>query len=206
MSNQDHWIETITENWECLAASPAEKRGSAVLIPLVKGENGETAVLFEHRAVDLDVQPDEICFPGGGIEPGETPLEAVVREAAEELLIEKEQLKILGETDGIERGGIVHIRAFVGVLEGYAGTFSKAEVDHVFTVPVSWLLKNPPRAYLTTVTTVPDEDFPFERIPGGRNYPWRKQRTPVFFYAYPGEVIWGLTAGILYHFTQKLSS
>ena len=205
--SMDSWIVKIEEYWDCFQ-TPREEfpRSSAVMIPLLTDKNGETAVLFEHRAKDLDVQPDEICFPGGGVEQGETPQEAVIRETKEELLIPEKQIRILGETNGIGSNGIMLIHAFVGVLENYAGTFSPLEVDHTFTVPLNWFLSHPPEEYITTLTTLPGEDFPFDRVPGGRHYPWRSQKNSVYFYDYPGEVIWGLTAKILYTFTQILSA
>ena len=51
----------------------------AVLAPLVRVD-GETHLLFEVRALHMRRQPGEVCFPGGQIEEGETPLEAAVRE------------------------------------------------------------------------------------------------------------------------------
>ena len=174
------WIDSHPE-WLAAARDTAPEHRSAVLIPLLKGKNGETEILFEQRALDLDVQPAEICFPGGGIEDGETPEEAAVRETQEELLITKEQIRVIGETEGVRNSGIVTIHAFLGELTEYAGTWSPVEVDHTFAVPVSWFLEHEPEVYMTTVTTRPGEDFPFELIPGGRNYPWRKRRHPTYF-------------------------
>ena len=44
----------------------------AVLVPLVEGGE-ELSLLFEVRAYTLRRQPGEVCFPGGRIEPGESP-------------------------------------------------------------------------------------------------------------------------------------
>ena len=46
-------------------------REYAVLVPLVECPEGPS-LLFEVRAETLDHQPGEVCFPGGGLEPGET--------------------------------------------------------------------------------------------------------------------------------------
>ena len=85
--------ELIRRNNELKKAEP--KRGASVLIPLV-WKDGEPHLLFEVRAYDLKVQPGEVCFPGGRIEEGETPQDAVLREVSEELFVRKEQVRILG--------------------------------------------------------------------------------------------------------------
>ena len=204
-----NWIDIIGKNWNIIGYSPSaepnQSRGAAVLIPFVQNEEGETEILFEQRALDLDVQPAEICFPGGGIEEDETPLEAAARETREELLLKREQIRVLGEIEGVRNNGIISIHAFLGVLNDYQGTYAPVEVDHVFTVPVSWFLEHEPEVHMATVTTIPDEDFPFDLIPGGRDYPWRSRRNPIYFYRHPEGVIWGLTASILHGFFSKLS-
>ena len=43
---------------------------------------------------------------------------------------------------------------------------------------------------------IPD-DFPFEHIVGGRNYPWSVGKQPELFYFYDKYVIWGFTARIV---------
>ena len=204
-----NWIDIIENNWNTVgympAAEPEQSRGAAVLIPFIQKTGGETEILFEQRALDLDVQPAEICFPGGGIEADETPLEAAARETCEELRIRREQIRMLGEIEGVRNSGIVTIHAFLGILSKYEGTFAPAEVDHVFSIPVSWFLAHEPEVYMATVTTIPDEDFPFDLIPGGHDYPWRSRRNPVYFYRHPEGVIWGLTAAILHGFFGKLA-
>jgi len=44
----------------------------SVLISLIEVE-GSTHLLFEQRSNHLTRQPGEISFPGGKVEPGETP-------------------------------------------------------------------------------------------------------------------------------------
>lgn len=172
----------------------------AVLVPLVE-KNGELEVLFEVRAASLHRQPGEVCFPGGAVEEGEEYADAAARETMEELLVNKEQVEILAPLDILETPGGVTVRPYLGVIRNYEGTFSADEVDHIFSVPLSWFLENEPEKYETTVITVPNEDFPFELIPGGREYHWRKGRYEVYFYRNQ-EVIWGMTAKILYAFIR----
>ena len=202
----DEWFSFIENNLDRFKrpAAPAPGRGSAVVIPLLRNRDGETAILFEKRALDLDVQPAEICFPGGRIEEGETPREAAVREACEELLVKPEQVRILGETEGTQSSGVITIHAYLGELKNYEGTFSPVEVDHVFAVPISWFLEHEPEKYMTVVTTIPGEDFPYELIPGGKNYPWRRRQHPIYFYKHPEGVIWGLTAYMVQALISKL--
>ncbi len=59
--------------------------------------------------------------------------------------------------------------------------FSGDEVDHVFTVPLKWFLEHEPECYDTDVQTIPGKDFPFDLIPGGEDYHWRRGRYKVMF-------------------------
>ncbi len=89
------------------------------------------------------------------------------------------------------------IYPFAAVLEGYHHSFSSSEVAYVFTVPLDFFKNNPPKCYVCRTENVPGEDFPFDKIPGGRAYPWRRGSYEVNFYEYDGHNIWGLTAKLL---------
>ncbi len=58
---------------------------------VLRDEKGR--VLLQHRTKDAERFPDFWSFFGGGINPGETPEDAVRREAKEELEIELKDLK-----------------------------------------------------------------------------------------------------------------
>ena len=181
------------------AHPPRPPRRSAVLVPLIfrDGDQSLPDLLFEQRAFDLPHQPGEVCFPGGRVEEGETPEEAALREICEELLIKPEQIQILGPLNFFPSSTDQTICAFAGVLTGYKGTFSPEEVDHVFTIPLRWFLSHEPDRYETFRTVFPGEDFPYELIPGGKNYPWGRIRHIVPVYPDTDPVIWGLTARII---------
>jgi 8-oxo-dGTP pyrophosphatase MutT (NUDIX family) len=58
-------------------------RRSAVLILFGDGTSGPEVLLIE-RAHDMRSHPGQPAFPGGALDPGESPVEAALREAAEE--------------------------------------------------------------------------------------------------------------------------
>ena len=176
-----------------------ERMDSAVLVPLVK-KNGEYHVLFEVRSDRLKSQPGEICFPGGAVEGGETKKEAAIRETMEELLVKRSQIDFLAPLDILTTPANLTVWPFLAVLKDYKGTFSTDEVERVFTVPLRTLAHSEPDRYQTEVVTVPGEDFPFERIPDGREYHWRKGLYEVLFYQCGENVVWGMTAKILSSF------
>lgn len=171
----------------------------SVLVPLIEKE-GEFHILFEVRSPKLKNQPGEVCFPGGAVEAGESRREAAVREAVEELLTDESQIEVLAPLDVLitPSGQMVH--PFLAVLRGYQGSFSEAEVKRVFTAPLAWFAAHEPEEHITDVVTEPREDFPFELVPGGRSYRWRKGEYRVLFYRNKEAVIWGMTAKILYSF------
>lgn len=167
----------------------------AVLTVLVETVQGP-ALLFEKRSAVLKRQPGEICFPGGQLEADEKPLEGAVRETMEELLINREQIEILGPGDVFLSPFNIIIHPFIAWLKDYNYSFSKEEVSEVFTVPVRFFQENKPKKYFNQLVHEPSKDFPYERIPGGKNYPWTKGNYAVNFYTYEKEVIWGITARI----------
>ena len=177
--------------------------GASVLIPLVQTDEG-LAIVLEVRAATLDVQPGEVCLPGGGIERGETPQEAAVRETCEELLVEPRQIEVLGKLGTSEGPGGRALHAFVGTLADYRGTFSPDEVDRTFTLPVQWLLDHDPDIYQVTLEPRYPRDYPWELVPGGRSYPWRARVNEVPFYRGTDPLVWGATARVLGAFAKAM--
>lgn len=165
----------------------------AVLVPIVETAEGQT-LLFEKRSGSLRRQPGEICFPGGKIERGEPPQTCAVREATEELCIPESQINILGPCDIFVSPFDIIIYPFIGELIDYRYTYNPEEVADVIAVPVDYFLENPPEKYKSTIVSRQSEDFPFERIPGGENYPWASGSYDVLFYQYNDLLIWGITA------------
>lgn len=174
----------------------------SVLVPLVR-KDGEYHLLFEVRSDVLKSQPGEVCFPGGAVERGETRKEAAVRETMEELGVYENQIDMIAPLDILITPANMGVYPFLAELKGYRKTFSADEVDHIFMVPLKWFLAHEPECYSTEVQTVPGKDFPFELIPNGEEYHWRKGKYKVMFYQYENQVIWGMTAKILHSFIRR---
>ena len=171
----------------------------AVSIMLLEN-NSDYDVLFEVRSSKINRQPGDICLPGGMLEQNEAPEEAALREASEELQIPTSDMEIITPLDILIGTGTI-VYTYAVKLNNYNGSYSKSEVAETFTVPLSFFLNTEPEIYYTTTQTIPDKDFPFDKIYGGKNYDWRKARTPIYFYIYKNRVIWGMTAKIMRSFS-----
>ena len=109
----------------------------------------------------------------------------------------RRQIRVIAPLDVLEAPGAMEISPFLGALQGYRWSYSEAEVDHTFSVPLRWFAEHEPERYETELVTVPEETFPFEDVPGGRDYRWRRGHYDVYFYRREEGIIWGMTAKIL---------
>lgn len=168
----------------------------AVLIPILHTSKGNY-ILFEKRSAKLRRQPGEICFPGGKVEKDETFKECAIRETMEELLLERDQIKVHGPGDIYLSPFHLILHTFIGDLINYKDTLSTDEVEEVIKIPYDFFLNNQPKEYKSRLISEPPEDFPYEWIPNGENYPWAKGSQEILFYKYENHVIWGMTAQIV---------
>ena len=175
----------------------------AVAVILIKETSEEDEILFEIRSEKIGHQPGDICIPGGKVENGELPEEAVVREISEELMIAPEQVEVIRPISIlINNSQMIH--TFLCALQGYQGSFSRDEVSDVFTVPLAFFRNNKPAVHEVSWHPEFKEDFPFDKIHGGRQYPWRQRKSRIRFYEYEGRVIWGITARIIEDFVADV--
>jgi peroxisomal coenzyme A diphosphatase NUDT7 len=153
-------------------------REAAVLVALFSGPLGAEVVLTRRSSTMLHHR-GEISFPGGGVDPGETPVEAALRESFEEVALDPALVTVVGELDHIStmvsRNIIVPV---VGTLTGRPEMHpAAAEVDRILTVPLVELAG----------TDVYREEMwgtaPFER--------------PLHFFELDDETVWGATGRIL---------
>jgi 8-oxo-dGTP pyrophosphatase MutT (NUDIX family) len=81
----------------------SDPRRGAVLMLFggpVDGDDGDGPVgdiLLTERAHDMRSHPGQVSFPGGSIDPGETPVEAALRETLEEIGVDPAGIEVFGE-------------------------------------------------------------------------------------------------------------
>ena len=192
-------IEDFFSKYSAELTFEVPSKKASVLLPLIK-VNNEVHILFEVRAQELKWQPGEICFPGGRVdETDETFKETAIRETIEELGLNRRDIKVYGDLDYIatQMGFIIY--PYIGLIaENATITLSKDEVEKVFTVPLSFLLKATPReAELEVLTNPISDNFPYDCLPDYVKGPRRRKTYTLYFYEYENYVIWGITARIL---------
>lgn len=179
----------------------------AVLVPLVQRDES-LHLLFEMRSSILDIQPGEVCFPGGCMENGESPEECALRETWEELGISSASIQILGRLDSFHHpaGFLLYpVLALVDEKAIATARLNPQEVDHIFEVPLSFFAANPPKIYHFDMPPQIGADFPYEDIGAVGGYAWRKCTMQVVVYPkFSGHVVWGLTGRVVAWLSQWL--
>ncbi|MGD7044379.1 NUDIX hydrolase [Jeotgalibacillus proteolyticus] len=180
-------------------------RKYAILLPFIE-KDGELHLLFEIRAQSMRRQPGEVCFPGGRVDAlDKGPLEAAVREAEEELGVVSRDIENVSPFGTLVSPFGMTIHSFVGFIKQSAAVkINPAEVDEIFTVPLSYFLTNSPSMHPINVEVKPEEGFPYDLIANGREYKWQTRQYNEYFYHVEGNVIWGLTARVLKEFIEVL--
>lgn len=127
-----HSVEKMAEGTGSWAA--------AVLIAVLPYDDPQ--VVLTVRSQHVEHHKGEISFPGGALDAGETPLEAALREADEEVGILAEHVQILGEQSHYRTITDFHVIPFVGLLDRAPYRFRPLEIEvaEVITPPLSHLL------------------------------------------------------------------
>jgi 8-oxo-dGTP pyrophosphatase MutT (NUDIX family) len=153
-------------------------RLSAVLVLLAPGVGGPE-VLLTRRSMSLTNHRGEISFPGGRVDPDESPREAALREAYEEVGLDPVLPDVIGELTHlntiVSRSYIVPI---VATLDAPVElTAQTGEVDRILWTPIADLTE--PGTYRTEHWGTP----PLDRA--------------LHFFELDDETVWGATAHML---------
>lgn len=180
-----------------LSPTPLPERTAAVLLLLREGPEGPELV-FERRSLRLRRQAGEICLPGGGVEPGEDPAAAVLRECTEELGLRDVQL--LAHVESLRHRTGERVEVYAGHVESLAAlTPNPDEVAEAFTVPLLWLREQPRRTARMVLTPDYARSSPELRdLLAGYG---RESTSPLW--VWQDKPIWGMTARIVERFLRR---
>ena len=113
-----------------------------MLVALADGEQG-AEVLLTRRSRHMRNHKGEISFPGGRIDPGETPAEAALREADEEVGLDPSLVTLFGElTTSTPSSAAATSCPLVGRLAStLAAAPASVEVERVLWLPLAELVR-----------------------------------------------------------------
>lgn len=170
------------------ADAMTEFKPAAVLIAIT--ERHEPGVLLLHRPSTMRAHPGQVALPGGRIEPGETPVEAALREAWEELGIEPDAVRVVATSDCYRTGSGYDITPVIGIVPPDLEIRpNPAEVAQWFEPPLRFVLDPANRA----TRTIEAEG----RVHRFVEIVWNDTRQD--------HVIWGVTGAILHNLSNRLA-
>lgn len=166
-----------------MVTTPGRIVPAAVLVPLVA--HPEPTVLLTLRSPRLSSHAGQVSFPGGRMEPGETPEAAAVREAAEEVGLDPRLPELIGRLPEHLTGTGYRVTPVVALVPApLALTPDPAEVAEAFELPLSTVLD--PAA------------------PERRSGEFRGRRREFWVWPHERHYIWGATAAILVNLARVL--
>jgi 8-oxo-dGTP pyrophosphatase MutT (NUDIX family) len=151
---------------------------AAVLVPLIERPEG-LSVLLTRRSSTLRRHSGQVAFPGGRMDPGETAVEAALREAQEEIALDRAHVTLAGLSTPYRTGTGYLVTPVVGFLPpDLPLVASQTEVAHIFETPFGFLMD--PANYEERHYDLPEGD-----------------RRRFYAMTWEDELIWGATAGML---------
>ncbi|MDO4535833.1 MAG: CoA pyrophosphatase [Clostridium perfringens] len=199
-------IDNIFKEYKPYINGANDFKRAAIILPLIK-RGDKFNILFELRTDKLTTNPGEVCFPGGSIEKGETPLEAALRECYEEVGTRNEQVKVVSPLDIFISNNNILIHPFLAYIDESAKfTLSEDEVKEVFEVPLEDLLNTEQISVNNNVVIEHGENFPYEFVKNDKNHKFKTGVYRTVFYKYENYFIWGITGRILENFLDFIKT
>jgi 8-oxo-dGTP pyrophosphatase MutT (NUDIX family) len=149
---------------------------AAVLVPLVT--HPEPTVLLTLRSARLNSHAGQVSFPGGRMEEGETPEQAALREAEEEVGLDRAVPRIIGRLPEVLTGTGYRVTPVVALLPPpLLLRHDPGEVEEPFEYPLARLLD----------PTAPER----------RRQEFRGRMREFWVWPHERHYIWGATASML---------
>jgi len=168
----------------------------SVLISGNENRHDHGAVILTRRASGLKDHAGQWSFPGGRIEPGETPEEAALRELEEEVGLQLGPEHIIGYLDDFAtRSGFVMTPVVLWGGSNLALYPDPAEVRSVHRIPIEELLRDD----APILERIPESENPVLLMPVGNS--WIATPTGAILYQFREVAILGKTTRVA-HFEQ----
>jgi len=173
-------LRTVLEKHERRELAADAFLPASVLIPIL-AHGGPPRLVLMVRTNEVEHHKNQISFPGGRQDGGETALEAALRETHEEVGIEPDAVRLVGQIDDIYTITKFRVSPFVGWVDREVHLVGNPrEAALVFEAPIHELM---------------DPDIHREERAS-----WGEQPVMVHFYYWRSHVIWGATGMILNQF------
>jgi 8-oxo-dGTP pyrophosphatase MutT (NUDIX family) len=163
-------------------------RPSAVLVLIADDADGDAGVLLTRRSTTMRSHSGEISFPGGRLDPGESEVDAALREAHEEVGLDPSSVEIVGELD--------HLATVV----------SRSHIVPVVARGASQLVLAPASPEVERVLWVPLAEFGRADTHRAERWtvPWSGQERVLHFFELDDETVWGATAHVIVDLLNRL--
>lgn len=159
-------------------------RPAAVLAAITERER--PGFLMIHRPSNMRSHPGQVAFPGGKIDPGESPVEAALREAWEELGIHERDVTVIGTSDVYRTGTGYAVTPVIAVVPpDLELNPSPTEVAQWFEAPVDFVFNRENQVVQSAFWQGAERRY-IEIM-------WQQHR------------IWGVTAAIIHNLSRRIA-